>query len=107
MRGIKIHWTPFALACLDGIYDSISEEAKSYIPARKIVEKIIKHTDKLSRFPESGQKESLLRAIGQNSRYLVALNYKIIYEYYSNEQVIIITDIFHTSQNPKKLIINK
>ena len=64
----------------------------------------MKQTDLLIHFPESGQKELLLQKMGQNSRYVVEGNYKIIYEYYQTENNIIITDIFHTKQNPINLL---
>ena len=103
MKRYTIFWTPFALARLDEIYDYISEEAKSTTPAKKLTEKIIERTSQLSDFPESGQAEGLLKAIGQQSRYLAEGNYKIIYQYEMQKNLIIITDVFHTKQNPKKL----
>lgn len=52
--------------------------------------------------PEAGHIEYLLIEIGQNSRYIVEGNYKITYQY--NDKQIIITDIFHTKQNPKYIL---
>jgi len=57
----------------------------------------------LEKFPESGQTEPLLTAIGQESRYLIEFSYKIIYEYHKANSMVIVTDIFHTNQNPKKV----
>ncbi|PIY03293.1 MAG: type II toxin-antitoxin system RelE/ParE family toxin [Bacteroidetes bacterium CG_4_10_14_3_um_filter_31_20] len=105
MKTIKIFWTPFALSRIDEIFDYIADQARSAAPANKLVSRIMKRTDQLIRFPESGQKEMLLQEIGQNSRYLLIGNYKIIYEYHKNENIIIITDVFHTRQNPKKLTL--
>ena len=104
MKGIKVYWTPFALSCLTQIHRYIAEEAKSPATALKFAAKIISRTDQLEFFPESGQKEILLQEIGQDSRYLVVNSYKIIYEYHAKENLVIITDIFHTKQNPKKVI---
>jgi toxin ParE1/3/4 len=56
----------------------------------------------LSTQPEAGQLEELLQKLGQNSRYIIEGNYKIIYEY--NEKQIIITDLFHSKQNPSKIV---
>lgn len=102
MKESTIYWTPFALSRLDEIHRYIAEEAKSPLNALKFVSKIIGRTDQLSGFPESGQAELLLQEIGQNSRYLVVNSYKIIYEYYPKKNLVIITDIFHTKQNPEK-----
>ena len=104
MSHIKILWTPFALSCVDEIFDYVAGEAKSLRPAKKVTDRILKRTDQLKRFPESGQKETILLKIGQNSRYLVEGNYKIIYEYHDDENIVVITDVFHVKQNPDKLI---
>ena len=104
MKQAKILWTSFALSRLDEIFDYLTREAKSVKPAKKITGKIIKRTDLLIEFPESGQIEPLLLKIGQNSRYLVEGNYKIIYEHFEKEKIIIITDVFHTKQYPGKLL---
>jgi len=44
-----------------------------------------------------------LKEIGQDSRFLVEASYKIIYEYHPGHRAIIVTDVFHTSQNPNKI----
>lgn len=56
----------------------------------------------LSTQHEAGQVENLLQKLGQHSRYITEGNYKIIYEY--NDNNIIITDLFHTKQNPRKIV---
>lgn len=104
MTRIKILWTSFALLRLDEIHDFIADKAKSFVPAQKITKKIIGRTDQLIEFPDSGQTEPFLHKIGQNSRYLLEGNYKIIYEFRKGESTIIITDIFHTKQYPGKLL---
>jgi toxin ParE1/3/4 len=101
MNSFSIHWTPFALECLDEIFEYIRHEAKSIIPAQKLIQKIFESTDQLKHFPFSGAKEPLLIETGQESRYLVINNYKIIYQV-ENKNVII-TDVFHTKQNPEKI----
>ncbi|MCV9389231.1 type II toxin-antitoxin system RelE/ParE family toxin [Reichenbachiella ulvae] len=100
---LSIKWTPFALGCLDEIYEYISFREKSSSPAIKLVDDIFKRVNQLLDFPESGQIEPLLLEIGQESRYLIIASYKLIYEYHSDSNFIIITDVFHTSQDPKKL----
>ena len=102
MSSIKIHWTPFALKCLDDIFEFISHESKSNISAKKLVFKVIESTEQLERFPQSGTIEPLLEETGQGSRYLVAdKNYKLIYQIV--DKTIIITDVFHVKQNPAKI----
>ncbi len=54
----------------------------------------------LAAFPESGQVEPLLKM--QNSRYIIEGNYKIIYQF--DDKNILITDVFHSKQNPKKIL---
>lgn len=101
MNTFSIHWTPFALECLDEIFEYIRHEAKSITPAQKFIQKILERTDQLKRFPLSGAKEPFLVKSGQESRYLVISDYKIIYQV-ENKKVII-TDVFHTKQNPEKI----
>ena len=72
---------------------------------RSVIFKPCRHfhyCSQLALLPDSGQIELLLKKIGQNSRYLVEGSYKIIYQH--DEKTVIITDVFHTSQNPKKII---
>jgi plasmid stabilization system protein ParE len=102
-KKINIKWTPFALGCLDEIYDYIAYKEKSEDPAFNLINAIFEKVDQLRNFPESGQPETLLKEIGQDSRYLVVASYKVIYEYHSIHNTIIITDIFHSSQNPGKI----
>lgn len=97
---ITIKWTPFALGCLDEIYDYISFRENNHSPALKLINEIFNRTNQLINFPESGQTEMLLSENNQYGRYLIIKSYKIIYEYHANNQSIIITDIFHTSQDP-------
>ncbi len=101
MPRYKIRWIPFALKSLQEIHSYISFEAKSETPADKFILKLIYRTDALEIHPYIGQAEPMLEAIGQASRYLVESNYKIIYQVEESE--VIITDVFHTKQNPIKL----
>jgi plasmid stabilization system protein ParE len=102
-KKLTLKWTPFALSCLDQIYDYIAFREKSDASAFKFVNKIFERVDQLIDFPESGQAEPLLAEIGRDSRYLVIASYKIIYEYLPVQDTVIITDIFHTSQYPEKV----
>jgi plasmid stabilization system protein ParE len=102
-KKLTLKWTPFALSCLDQIYDYISFREKSDASAFKFVNEIFERVDQLIDFPEPGQAEPLLAEIGRDSRYLVIASYKIIYEYHSVRDSVIIIDIFHTSQYPEKV----
>jgi plasmid stabilization system protein ParE len=88
---------------LDEIYDYIVFREKSTSPAQKLIDRIFEKTDQLSEYPESGQPEPLLVEIGQDSRYLVEASYKIIFEYNPLKELVVIIDVFHTSQNPIKI----
>ena len=106
-RKISIKWTSFALSCLDEIYDYIAFKEKSTESAFRLQEAIFDRVEQLKDFPESGQTEPLLQEIGQDSRYLLEASYKIIYEYHPVHSMVIITDIFHTSQDPGKIARGK
>ncbi|PWL28510.1 type II toxin-antitoxin system RelE/ParE family toxin [uncultured Roseivirga sp.] len=103
---LSILWTPFALNCLDEIYDYIAIKEQSPTLALKLINRIFSSTEQLKSYPESGQPEPLLKHTGQNSRYLIESNYKIIYEVDFRESRVIITDVFHTRQNPEKIFRN-
>lgn len=100
---VCVKWTPFALTCLNEIHDYIYFNEKSVESANEVINAIFKKVDQLTQFPESGQKEPILNTIGQDSRFLLEFNYKIIYEFHSEIYQVVITDVFHTSQNPEKV----
>jgi plasmid stabilization system protein ParE len=102
MKKITLLWTPFAVTALDQIYNYIKTETYSESIANKYVLKLINRVEQLIEFPNSGQEEILLKPLHQNSRYLIEGNYKIIYLFQNDK--IIITDVFHLKQNPKKLV---
>lgn len=56
---------------------------------------------KVLKYPNSGQIEENLTLLGENHRYLVTGNYKIIYK--PVIEGILITDIFDTRQDPQKV----
>lgn len=104
MAEIAITWTPFALRCLDEIHYFISQEAQAVGPADKFIDKIFYRTNQLKSFPESGQEEIFLKKRGIHCRYLVEGYYKIVYEYLVDKRVVVITDIFHTRQDPDNIV---
>ncbi|HWY33694.1 MAG TPA: type II toxin-antitoxin system RelE/ParE family toxin, partial [Nitrosopumilaceae archaeon] len=86
---------------MDEIKEYIEQETQSEVVANKYINKLIDRVEQLQEFPESGQKEELLKYLGQNNRYLVEGNFKIIYQYQNSK--VIVTDVFHVKQNPVKI----
>lgn len=105
MAHYRVEWSSFAAQCLNEIHYYISSREKSTRPADRFIHKIIERTDILASHPFIGQSETALTEIGQNSRYLVEGNYKIIYQIEGN--VITISDVFHTKQDPRKIVNRK
>ncbi len=99
----RISWTPYAFRCLDEIHEYILTESMSQRIADNFIERIIQRTTQLNEFPESGREELMLKEHGRSARYLVEGFYKIVYTYQAVKNEVIITDIFHTSQDPIKL----
>ena len=97
---MKIIWSDFASMTLKDIYNYHKSIAGTPI-ARKIKENIFAATKHLAKFPESGQIENSLNEMNEGHRYLVDGNYKIIYKKIS--EGILITDVFDTRQDPKKI----
>lgn len=97
---MKIVWTDFAKNTLKDIYVYHKKEASLRI-AQKIREKIFKSVKQLMKHPFSGQIEESLTSLNEQHRYLVSGNYKIIYKVM--EDLILITDVFDSRQNPEKI----
>jgi len=71
--------------------------------AIKVRKTILGKAKSLSDNPERGQKEELLKILGQGHRYLlVESRCKIIY--LIDEKRIIVTDIFDIHQHPDKML---
>ncbi|MFM9839111.1 MAG: type II toxin-antitoxin system RelE/ParE family toxin [Cyclobacteriaceae bacterium] len=64
LKKVNLKWTPFALGCLDEIYEHIAFKEKSDRLASKFINAIFERVDQLIDFPESGQREPLLIEIG-------------------------------------------
>jgi toxin ParE1/3/4 len=101
MKKVEIVWTAFSVECLDHIHEYIRTETFSVTIANKQLSKLLTKVDTIVSLPNSGTIEPLLSHTNQNSRYLVEGNYKIIYQF--DGEMIIVTDVFHTKQNPKKI----
>ena len=99
MPAKKIEWTASASRELDKIYDYILKESLSVNIAKSIIMAIFQRTQQIQLMPLSGQLEPNLSKY--SVRYIVEGNYKIHYKF--QDEIIIITDVFHTKRNPKKM----
>lgn len=102
----NIIWSDFAEGQLDAIFEYYSENAGLNV-AKRILQKIIAEPDKIITHPEISQKEEFLVDRGNDYRYLVCDNYKIIYCIDYTQEYIKIADVFDTRQNPVKLKRNR
>ncbi len=97
---MKIVWSDFASANLKDVFSYHKEAAGENI-ARNLRNKIFETTKQLENHPLSGQVEASLMHLGEGHRYLVSGNYKIVYRII--EDVVLITDLFDTRQDPIKI----
>ena len=98
---MKIIWTNFASDSLITVYKYYKEAASEDV-AKKIKFKIFAATRQLLKHPLSGQIETNLQKLGEEHRYLVEGNYKIIYK--RVKEGILIIDVFDTRQDPIKIL---
>jgi len=97
---MKVIWTDFASNSLFEIYKYYKEAASENI-AQRIKFKLFSATRQLIQHPLSGQIETNLQKFGEDHRYLVEGNYKIIYK--RIREGILIMDVFDTRQDPVKI----
>lgn len=97
---MNIYWSDFASKMLSDIYFYYKLNVSSRV-ANKIKNEIFTATKQLEEHPNSGQIEMNLKELKEGHRYLVNGNYKVIYK--RIEEGILITDIFDTRQDPKKI----
>ncbi|MBC8319240.1 MAG: type II toxin-antitoxin system RelE/ParE family toxin [Bacteroidetes bacterium] len=97
---MRIIWSKFAAEELKEIFDYYKDIAGKSI-AQRLRDKIFNSTRQLRNQPNSGQIEPTLSKLNEDHRYLVRGNYKVIYK--KVEEGILITDIFDTRQDPKKI----
>ena len=98
----KILWTDFAINQLKDIFDYHLVKASTTV-AQKLVQKIIDATIILENNPKSGRKEDLLADRSQEFRFIVVKNYKIIYWIDFEFNIVNISMVFDTRQNPVKI----
>jgi len=98
----KILWTDFTINQLKDIFDYHLVKASPNI-AQRLVQKIIDATIILEKNPKAGRKEDLLANRPQDFRFLIIKNYKIIYWIDYKFNIINVSTVFDTRQNPDKI----
>ena len=99
---LKIYWTNFAKSELQSIFLYHKLNANATV-AKKLVSDIVKESQKLSKQPEIGQDEELLKEFNLGYKYLIFKNYKLVYLVDRNRNRVEIHDVFDTRQNPLKI----
>lgn len=97
---MKLFYTEQAIESLQECLDFLPPEV-SLEKRLQTRDKILAKADKLLTKPRTGQKEEYLEHLGQSHRRVIEGNYKIIYRL--EGEVIYITDIFDTRQDPAKM----
>jgi toxin ParE1/3/4 len=97
---MEIIWSDFASNTLKDIYTYYKDVANKEV-AIKIKDGILGAAGQLLDHPDSGQIELTLQQLGEGHRYLVKGNYKIVYR--EVVEGILITDVFDTRQDPRKI----
>lgn len=98
----KILWTDCAINQLKDIFDYHLVKASSNV-AQRLVQKIIDATIILEKNPKAGRKEDLLANRPQDFRFLIIKNYKIIYWIDYKFNIINVSTVFDTRQNPEMI----
>ncbi|HVD97303.1 MAG TPA: type II toxin-antitoxin system RelE/ParE family toxin [Cytophagaceae bacterium] len=98
---MRIIWTRTARTDLRFIFDYYKYKANLFT-AQKIKNACLDRVNILYQNPEAGSLDEFLEPLKENHRYLVEGNYKIIYKISSD--IIFITGVFDTRQNPEKII---
>jgi len=97
---VKIIWTKRAFQQFERAVHYVKEEQGLYY-AKIVHSKIIESITNLQAHPLLGTREPALVHKKSEYRFLVVWSYKIIYR--CDDSKIVISRIFHTSRNPKKL----
>ena len=94
---MKIFWTPLAAERLENIFEYISKDDN--IAAYKMIDKIFKKVESLSKFPERGRK--VPEANREEIREVFESSYRIIYRV--NKKRIYVLSI----RNFRQLLLDK
>ena len=99
---IRIEWSELAERQLKDIYDYYALQVSARI-AGNIINRIFERVSILENDIFEGPKKELLKEYPENYRYLIEGNYKIIY--WKKENLITITIVFDSRQNPDNMRI--
>jgi plasmid stabilization system protein ParE len=91
---VRVFWAPLAVERLENIFDFISKENKT--AANKVIERIFKKIETLSKYPERGRK--VPEANREEIREVFESEYRIIYRVESKKVFIL------TIRNFKQLL---
>lgn len=83
---MKIFWSPLAVERLEDIFEYLSKDNRA--AAQKLVERIIKKIDSLSKFPERGRKVPEINR--EDIREVFEGEYRLIYRI-SSKKVFVLT----------------
>jgi toxin ParE1/3/4 len=97
---MRLFYTEQAIQSLQECLDFLAMEV-SHEKCLQIRDKILAKAEKLRTKPRMGQKEEYLEHLSQSHRRVIEGNYKIVYRI--EEEVIYVTDIFDTRQDPSKI----
>jgi len=97
---LKILWSPLAVERLENIFEYISKDDIS--AAHKMVERIFKKVETLSKFPERGRKVPVVNR--EESREVFENEYRIIYRVESTRVFVLSIRNFKQSLPDKDLV---
>jgi len=83
---VKIFWSPLAVERLEAIFEYISKDNRA--AAQKLVDRIIKKVDSLSKLPERGRKVPEINR--EDIREVFEGEYRLIYRL-SSKKVFVLT----------------
>ena len=95
--------TEFAEERLEEITNYLLENA-SYEVANKVVNGMLDTIEKLAKLPNANPKELAICSEQIIYRRILKWSYKIIYIVKEDEIQVIVVDVRHTSEDPKKII---
>jgi len=99
---LTVYWTQIAEDKLKDIYEYYKFSAGIRV-AQKLINGIIDTSLELDKNAYGGQKEILLENRIQGFRYTVFKSYKILYWIDETNQIIFISNVFDSRQNPHKI----
>lgn len=99
---LSIYWTQFAEEKLNDIFEYYKFNAGVKV-AEDLINGIIDASLEINKSPQRGQKEELISGRVQEYRYIVFKSYKIVYWVDEANKMILVSHLFDTRRNPKKL----